>query len=383
MPLPPGVCPQAPPRGAGAAALMALIAALAGGAPGCGDPPLPARSGAGASAPDVAALGRPEVVARPEPATPTAAADASSPAEIVEAGPARLGPPYPVVLAHGFFGADAFAGLDFATYFHGVRADLQAHGEPWVFTPAVDPFNASEVRGAQLLAAVEAALAQTGHAKVVLIGHSQGGLDARFVASQRPDLVAAVVTFSTPHRGSPIAAVALGLVPWPSAQQVVDALLKLVGGVVWRALDDDSSLVAAVKQLTPAALDAFNAAHPDQPGVAYYALAGRSALSDGKPDCAPDLLVDFVVAYDNVRDPLDAAFLATREIVDGGLGKTIPHDGLVRVKDARWGTFLGCVPADHLDEIGHLLGDSPGLGNSFDHKAFYRAVVGFLRAQGF
>jgi hypothetical protein len=33
-------------------------------------------------------------------------------------------------------------------------------------------------------------------------------------------------------------------------------------------------------------------------------------------------------------------------------------------------TAAGCVPADHLDEIGHLLGDHPGLGNDFDHVAF-------------
>src|SRR5688572_4187672 len=34
--------------------------------------------------------------------------------------------PYPIVLAHGFFGFEEFAGVDFVTYFYGVREDLAA-----------------------------------------------------------------------------------------------------------------------------------------------------------------------------------------------------------------------------------------------------------------
>ena len=69
-------------------------------------------------------------------------------------------------------------------------------------------------------------------------------------------------------------------------------------------------------------------------------------------------------------------------ILDGGLGDPYPSDGLVRVIDSQHGRFLGCVPADHLDEIGQLLGDRPGLGNDFDHLVFYRDLVAWLRSQG-
>jgi hypothetical protein len=31
--------------------------------------------------------------------------------------------------------------------------------------------------------------------------------------------------------------------------------------------------------------------------------------------------------------------------MSGGFGNQHPNDGLVRVEDARWGTFLGCIPA--------------------------------------
>jgi triacylglycerol lipase len=65
------------------------------------------------------------------------------------------GAPYPIVLAHGFFGFNDFAGAGFLTYFYGVKDDLAAHGETMVFTPAVDPFNDSTFRGDQLEADIE------------------------------------------------------------------------------------------------------------------------------------------------------------------------------------------------------------------------------------
>src|SRR5262245_31391551 len=78
----------------------------------------------------------------------------------------KHGPPYPVVLAHGFFGFEAFAGVEQVTYFYGVKDFLAARGEREVFTPAVNPFNDSTSRGAQLIARVEDVLKETGAAKV-------------------------------------------------------------------------------------------------------------------------------------------------------------------------------------------------------------------------
>lgn len=371
---------------------------------GCSDEPLPSvhpgRADAATNAGDVqfedswlvdAAL---EVTAT-DTATPTDSETEADKADTSDAGDVappevapldvddgRLGPPYPIVLAHGFFGTDKFGGLDFATYFYGVKDDLIQHGEPIVETPGVEPFQNSAIRGAQLLAKIEALLAKTGHRKVVIIGHSQGGLDARWVAATRPDLVEAVVTFATPHKGSAVADVAMGLVPWPGAKAVIDALVSLAGVNVWQSMSNKSSVSAAVAQLTTKAMEAFNATYPNQPGIAYYSLAGRSAYALAKKECAPDLAVDFVKKYDNNVDPLDIGFLATQQVIDGGVFKALPHDGLVRVEDARWGIFIGCVPADHLDEIGQLFGDLPGLINPFNHKELYRSLVGWLRSRG-
>ena len=48
-------------------------------------------------------------------------------------------------------------------------------------------------------------------AKVVIIGHSQGAVDARVVAHDLPDRVAAIVGIAGPHGGSPVADALVGI----------------------------------------------------------------------------------------------------------------------------------------------------------------------------
>ncbi len=295
---------------------------------------------------------------------------------------AKLGPPYPIVLCHGFFGFEKFAGLDAITYFYQVKQELGAKGEPLVFTPAVDPFNDSTYRGAQLLAGIESILSQTGHAKVNLIGHSQGGLDARVVAHDRPDLIASVTTIATPHQGTPMADVLLGLVSDPGAQELVDWLVKQLGYALWDAAGKKTSIWKPLELFSKPGITAFNQQYTDRAAVRYWSLTGRSDFKLAEMDCKPDEKVPFVEKWNFETDPIDPLFLISEAYLDGGLGQPDANDGLVRVKDARWGTFLGCVPADHLDEVGQLFGDSAGIGNQFAHKELYVELAKYLRAQG-
>jgi triacylglycerol lipase len=297
----------------------------------------------------------------------------------------RRGPPYPIVLAHGFFGFDTFAGLDFLTYFFEVKDALAAEGETDVFTPTVDPFNDSALRSAQLEARIEAILAATGAAKVNLVAHSQGGLDARLVAHRRPELIASVTTFSTPHRGTPVSDLVARGDTDTAAAAVVDALVNLAARPLWSEADARTSITRALKQFTTESMAAFNAATPDAPGVAYFSYAGRSALRYAREECETSNASrpDFVRDFDGVLDPLTSMLSVTGAVISPNPFSPTPHDGLVPVTSAKWGTFSGCVPADHLDEIGQVGGLPPGIGNRWRHKPFYVAVVKRLRAQGF
>ncbi len=298
------------------------------------------------------------------------------------AGGTASGAPYPVVLAHGFFGFNDFAGAGFLTYFYGVKDYLAQEGEV-VYTPSVDPFNDSTYRGNQLIAAIEDIRLQTGASKVIIIGHSQGGLDARVVAHDRPDLVAAVVTIATPHNGTPIADVALKVLADPNFAGVVNSLVNLIGAPLYDQIGNETAVTKPLHLFSQAGIAAFNAAYPDAPGVFYASIAGRSQLSLGGQECAPMVGLPFIKAQDTQKDPVDAFFLTTELVVQGDLGNPFVNDGLVRVKDAKHGEFWGCIPADHLDEVGQIAGDGPGLGNNWEYKPFYRDLIKHLRALGY
>lgn len=297
-----------------------------------------------------------------------------------------LGPPYPIVLSHGFFGFETLAvgEWDITQYYFGVPEHLESElGETLVFTPEVDPFNDSVTRGAQLRAAIEAILAETGHAKVNLIAHSQGGLDSRYVASVAPELVASVTTIATPHEGTPLLEVVVAATDNPFLRGPVNELLRLVGGVLWDEVDEGSDLFAALEQLSAEGTAAFNEAYPDSEEVAYFSIAGRSGLVLARELCTPDREVSWIAQWDDERDPVDPLLAVSESLFDGTFGSPEPNDGLVRVSSSRHGTFLGCIPADHLDEVGQLFGDRPGTFNAFDHEVLYAELVSFLRGEGY
>jgi hypothetical protein len=63
----------------------------------------------------------------------------------------------------------------------------------------------------------------------------------------------------------------------------------------------------------------------------------------------------------------------------GSLFEPTPNDGLVTVSSARWGVFLGCIPADHPDEIGQVADDGPGLISQWDHRTLYLQLLAHVR----
>ena len=104
-----------------------------------------------------------------------------------------------------------------------------------VFVTVVPPFDTSAARAQALSKQIDDILKRTGKAKVNLVGHSQGGMDARVITSPQGlgygDRVASVTTVATPHRGSKVADAVLGLLQYLPAD-VIDSVtgdfLKLV-----------------------------------------------------------------------------------------------------------------------------------------------------------
>jgi triacylglycerol lipase len=292
--------------------------------------------------------------------------------------------PYPIVLMHGMGGFNELANLPLTvSYFNGVQADLKAHGESEVFVTIAPPFNTSEVRAASLAPQLDAILEQTGAAKLNLIGHSQGGMDARVLVSAAglgyADRVASVTTVATPHLGTKVADLVTGLTTGPLSgveSAAANAFLGLLQQGVY-SIQSNPELLAQVTELTtPYMANTFNPKYIDAPGVVYASYAGRTNLENGDGDCDDGVYANQPSALDIPQPELQptATYLQA-------LGET--SDGLVPVASAKWGTFMECVPADHLKECGMLLQNGPDPVSGFDHLVFFRAVVARLRAEGF
>lgn len=255
---------------------------------------------------------------------------------------------YPVVLVHGLFGAGKYFGL--LDYFYNIPQTLAANGAT-VYVPEVSAANATSVRGEQLLTQVKYVLALTGKSKVNLIGHSQGGPTARYVAGVAPQLVASVTTVAGVNQGSPVADVITGLtsILGQLGASVVGNIVNAFTGLIDPASEGQNSL-AALKDLSTAGTQAFNKQFPaglptsscgngpaSANGIAFYSWSGDSSATLG---------------VTTTIDPTDAI---------AGFGNLTffgaANDGLV----GSCGSHLGTVIRDnyyqnHFDEVNQTAG---------------------------
>jgi triacylglycerol lipase len=275
---------------------------------------------------------------------------------------------YPIVLAHGMSGWKELFGV--VDYFFGIPSELRAGGAQ-VFVTAVSAFASTEARGEQLLQQVEYIVASTGAQKVNLIGHSQGGLDGRYVAAVRPDLVASLTTVGTPHEGAGVADWLLeNTAEGGFTQTVIDVLGSALGLAIdlLAGTDNPQDAIAALRQVSTEGLDAFNGRYPQglpgsycgsgpesQNGIRFYSWTGHSVLT-------------------NLLDPTDAPFGITSFFGDDS-------DGLVDRCAAHFGRVIrDTYRMNHLDEVNQIL----GLVSLFESspKSVFRAHANRLKNAG-
>ncbi len=294
------------------------------------------------------------------------------------------GPPYPIVLMHGMGGFDKLTGPVPITYFNDVVADLAASGEADVYVTVAPPYDSSEDRAQAVLPQIQKILDDTGKHKVNLVGHSQGGMDARLVASPAGlafgEHVASVTTVATPHQGSLVADAVLGTlqgVPPSVIDQVTAAALSLLEKTAYD-VENDPQLRAQLTELSQQYMTTvFNPKYVDDPRVRYSSYGGRTNLETGQADCANAVYPDDPARVDVAQPEVQPL----AQFLQGTTGVT--NDGLVTVESARWGTFLQCVPADHLKEVGQIAQNGADPTSGFDHLEFFRQLVARIRAAGY
>jgi triacylglycerol lipase len=221
----------------------------------------------------------------------------------------------PVVLHHGLFGhGDLRIGSLKVSYFRGIDRAITQQGHPLIVT-SVHPTSSIANRAAQLKEMVISRMQDLGRSgqKVILMAHSMGGLDARYAVTRLglDRHVAAIVTITTPHRGSPFA-------DW-----VLENLGRRLRGIqLVRYLGLD---LRAGIDLTTAHCARFNERVPNVPGVKYYSVSAARPWT---------MIPPFA--------------LHSHRIVLNAEGD---NDGLVSVKSSTWGEHHGVWKADHWHTI--------------------------------
>ena len=221
----------------------------------------------------------------------------------------------PVVLHKGLFGFGDFQlGPLKMSYFNGIDHAIAARGHPLI-RPQCSPTGAIALRARQLKQTILKQMEIWGQprGKVVIIAHSMGGLDSRYMISKlaMADHVAALVTITTPHRGSPYA-------DWSIRH--VGQLFGALKLMKMLKIETD-----AFHDLTTDSCRVFNQEVIDAPGVKYYSVSAAQPVSK-----------------------IPAFAMHSYNIIFDAEGD---NDGLVSIKSGIWGTHLGTWPADHWQTI--------------------------------
>ena len=258
---------------------------------------------------------------------------------------------HPIVFLHGF---GVGASLRRGGHLHEEAMHLRSRGIR-AFAPNVAPYNTVRVRAQMWDDRLRHILDQTQADQLCLIAHSMGGLDARYLISERGwhEHIAALVTVSTPHRGSSIATFVLD-----QPEAVRTRIVEMADWIGSNVLDDGSANAhQTLRELTPSYVqDTFNPAVPNHPDVRYWSYGCQAGAGTA-------ITIDPVFRFFN-------RYLYDREGV---------NDGFVSVRSARWGTYLGTVDADHARQVGL----SSTLAADFDANAFYASVATMLAENGF
>lgn len=215
----------------------------------------------------------------------------------------------PIVLIHGLCGFDQLLALrrPLVEYFPGIPGHLAAAGNR-VLIARVSPTGGIARRAWDLKRFLDRELP---HGRMHLIGHSMGGLDARYMVSRlgMESRVLSITTIGTPHQGTSFA-------DWGMrrfSRWFVPLLRRL--GIPYQAFYD----------LMRENCRKLNAEMPNVPGVRYFSIVGRCE----KPWITP-------------------AWRLPHAIVEREEG---PNDGVVSVSSAAWGEDVEEWDGDHLNLV--------------------------------
>jgi len=262
---------------------------------------------------------------------------------------------HPIMLVPGIFAFDTIAIID---YWYNIPGPMAMKGST-VHVAKINAFDSSVIRGEELIAQMEDIIAAAPWWKPVskfnIMGHSQGGMTARYVMAVRPDLVASVTTMSTPHTGSPIADLVTDTFPPGTIQGTLfEDFADAVGDIVNTLSNNqqsESDIRAMLGEFNAAGAASFNASYPDGLPTTECGT-GPSSVTIGGYNI-PVFSWGGKRHLTNPLDISDALFAITGLAFDSG----VANDGITGVCANHFGTVLqDGYKWNHLDVNNHVLG---------------------------
>lgn len=273
---------------------------------------------------------------------------------------------YPIVLSHGMFGwgdSDTNSLIGLFKYWGGMDSYLGSKGAV-VYAPGKSALQSNQFRAQELKDKINLFMAAGGYSKVHIIGHSQGGLDSRYMVANlgMASKVSSITSLNTPHRGSPIADIVLGVIPsWllPYVSTTINGLVKIVWG------GSQNNLNASLSSLTTTNANTFNTATPNASGVKYFSYGSKVTV--------PDL----------IQHPLMGILVPVTGIGGVAKGQGIENDGLVPLSSQKWGTYKGSPSYSfYVTGLDHLeVSNTLSLGEQwFDVRSFWLSMASNAKA---
>ena len=261
---------------------------------------------------------------------------------------------FPVLLVSGMGMSDHHR---FYNYWGNTPDVLKAHGAA-VFTAKQFAFTSHYDNAQTLKYRIFEVLEKTGKEKVNIIGHSKGGLEARYMIAHLSmgDHVASLTTLGTPHRGTALADIIVGKIP--VGQFVLGRLVNIYARFNG---DSEPDAMRALIDVTTEAMEVFNRETINHPNVYYQSYAGH---------------------VNKTHSSFMMRSLAS--ILYRFAGR---NDGIVPIESAKWGNFRGVVTDDKKTSVAHhdMVGVNRFMNttSTFDHNTFLVGLIHELKEMGY
>ncbi|MCB1143327.1 MAG: lipase [Leptospiraceae bacterium] len=230
---------------------------------------------------------------------------------------------HPYILIHGILGFDdKNPPASILTYWGGMDDYLKSKGAK-VISPGSQAMASISTRAGQTVPQIIDFMNSVGATKVHLLGHSQGGLVSRYIASHSSSLygkISTVTTLNAVHRGSPVADIGLGVIPdW--LEPFVGTVVNWFGNLMYSSNQQD--VLAMANSLTSKTLATFNTTVPNKSGVKYFSYGSKMTILDLIQH--PIMGITYPICW-------------TGGVFNGQGGE---NDGVVPLTSQKWGTWKG------------------------------------------